>query len=237
MSFFSQEMEDHMDIRVDGRIFKDFPGVLIGILEVKGAENHGQSPAKLLEMTTATALKIRTQYEPDTLARHPRIDAWRTAYAAFGVKQREARSSVESLYRSVLNGRDLRHINKIVDIYNYISLLHMLPAGAEDLDCVRGCIELTYATENEPPVLLLGDVEARPPLPGEIIYKDGIAAICRRWNWREADRTKITEDTKNCVVVIEALPPAGRDDLNRALSDLSDLLKEICGAEVCQEIH
>ena len=44
------------------------------------------------------------------------------------------------------------------------------PVGGEDLDKVKGDVILTFAGANEPPVVLLGDKESRPPHEGEIIY-------------------------------------------------------------------
>jgi DNA/RNA-binding domain of Phe-tRNA-synthetase-like protein len=131
-----------------------------------------------------------------------------------------------------MKGEAVRSINKLVDIYNSISLSHFLPAGGEDLDAVRGDIRLTFAGQNEPPVLLLGEPEPRPPLPGEVIYTDEVGAICRRWNWKEADRTKFTEDTVNAVLVIEALPPTSRKELEAAAKELGQEIEHHCGGAI-----
>ncbi len=176
--------------------------------------------------------EIQSEFSSDTLSQNPRINVWRETYKVFGAKPKAYKSSVESLYRSVLGGREIRHINKIVDIYNYISLKHMLPVGGEDLDTVQGDIHLTFAEKDEPSVLLLGNREARPPHEGEIIYKDEISAICRRFNWREADRTKFTERTKNAIVVIEGLPPILRDDIERVLEEMKKLIDNFCGGKI-----
>lgn len=157
-----------------------------------------------------------------------KIDSWKKAYAVFGGKPGENKSSVESLLRAVLNGKGIRHINKLVDIYNLVSLKYLLPVGGEDLDKIEGDIQLTFASANEQPVLLLGDKEARPPHQGEVIYKDDKSAICRRWNWREADRTKLTEETKNCILVMEGLPPVSKEEIEAALVELKQLVVNYC---------
>ena len=79
---------------------------------------------------------------------------------------------------------------------------------------------------------LLGEPEARPPKPGEVIYRDRAGAICRRWNWKEADRTKLTEATRNAVLVVEGMPPVTRDELAAALEELAKRVRERCGATV-----
>ena len=44
-----------------------------------------------------------------------------------------------------------------------------------------------------------------PALPEEIIYYDEQGAICRCLNWREAQRTMLTEETQAAVLVIESI--------------------------------
>ena len=134
--------------------------------------------------------------------------------------------------RRAVKGQRLRSVNRLVDLYNTISLRHLVPVGGEDLAAVEGDVELDFATENEPPVRLLGEPEARPPKPGEVIYKDRVGALCRRWNWKEADRTKLTEQTTDGFLVIEGLPPVGRPLVESALGELAALVEEHCGGSV-----
>jgi DNA/RNA-binding domain of Phe-tRNA-synthetase-like protein len=65
-----------------------------------------------------------------------------------------------------------------------------------------------------------------------VIYKDDIGAICRRWNWKEADRTKLTEETRNAFLVIEALPPVPREAVEAAIQELADSVSQYCGGSV-----
>jgi DNA/RNA-binding domain of Phe-tRNA-synthetase-like protein len=220
-----------MKFRIHDQIFEKFPGLNIGVVLVKEADNSG-SPAEVQEKIRAEEARIRTNYTAATFSHDPRIEVWRKTYSAFGAKPKENRSSVENLYRLVLNDSSLRHVNSLVDIYNFISLKHMLPAGGEDIEKIKGDVGLAFAAENEPPVLLLGDKEPRPPHPGEVIYKDDISAICRRWNWREADRTKFTEGTKNCILVIEGLPPITREEIENATKELMEMVEKYCGGSL-----
>jgi DNA/RNA-binding domain of Phe-tRNA-synthetase-like protein len=132
----------------------------------------------------------------------------------------------------VLNGARLAHINNLVSLYNTISLRYILPVGGEDLDKIVGDVLLTRAGNAEPAIILLGEVEARPPHPGEIIYKDDLGAICRRWNWKEADRTRLTKETRNAFLVIEALPPVPRHTVETAIHELADFVRKYCGGTV-----
>ena len=224
-----------MKFRIDNQIFKKFSGLNIGVIVVKGVNNSGVL-AEVQENIRKEEERIRENYNTETLSQNPKIDIWRKAYSAFGAKPKENKSSVENLYRLVLNGINLRHINNLVDIYNLISLKHMLPVGGEDTDKIQRDILLTFASENEPPVLLLGDKEPRPPHLGEVIYKDDISTICRRWNWREADRTKFTEETRNCILVIEGLFPVTREEIEAATNELKEMVEKYCGGTLVYSV-
>ena len=62
--------------------------------------------------------------------------------------------------------------------------------------------------------------------------KDDYGVVCRRWNWREAERTKLTESTKNAIIVMDALAPVDRVAVERATHELADLIKKYCGGEL-----
>lgn len=78
------------------------------------------------------------------------------------------------------------------------------PCGGEDIDTFAGDIRLTLANGNEP-YIPLGNAENASPYPDEMVYKDDDGAICRCWNWREAQRTMLTESTKNAFLCIEII--------------------------------
>jgi len=220
-----------MKFIIDKQIFEKFPSLNIGIIIAKDINNSGQLDEIQKELRIIETA-IQNEFVSETLSQSPKIDVWRKAYSSFGAKPKENKCSVENLYKLVLQGINIKHINKLVDIYNFISLKHMLPVGGEDLNKVNGDLQLTFAKENELPVLLLGDKEPRPPHPGEIIYKDNVSTICRRWNWRETDRTKLTEDTKNCILVIEGLDPVTKVDIEKATKELKELIEKYCNGKL-----
>ncbi len=220
-----------MRFTVEKAIFEKFPSLNIGVVIAKGIDNSGTNK-EITESLKEKEEEIRESFDAKTLSQNPEIDVWRKTYSAFGAKPKDNLSSVENLYRLVLKGTDVRHINKIVDIYNLFSLRFMVPLGGEDLDKIHGDVKLTIAGPNEPAALLLGDKEPRPPHEGEVIYKDDVSAICRRFNWREADRTKFTEQTRNAVLVAEGLPPTTGNDIEKIVNELKDAVQKHCGGEI-----
>ncbi|MFA5927486.1 MAG: phenylalanine--tRNA ligase beta subunit-related protein [Patescibacteria group bacterium] len=213
---------------IEQSIFGKYPSAKVGVIVAKNINNVSSSE-EITARLREEEKRIREGFVTETLSQHPKINCWRKAYSAFGSKGGEYKSSVEALYRRVIKGGKLRPINPLVDIYNYISLKHMMPVGGEDLDNIEGDIYLTFAGSNEVPVLLLGDEEAKTPTAGEVIYKDNISAICRRWNWREADRTKLTENTKSAILVIDGIDPLSNEEIASALDEFETLIRRHCG--------
>jgi DNA/RNA-binding domain of Phe-tRNA-synthetase-like protein len=204
-----------------------FPNAKLGIIVVKGINNNSEID---FESKIKAAGDIMLEKIGDMeLAKHPSISVWRDAYKKFN-SPKQNRSSIEALIRRIYNGKGLGTINPLVDIYNIVSIKYMLPCGGEDLDIVKGDIRLIRAEGNEP-FIPLGSSENDPPLKGEVIYKDDGGAICRCWNWREADRTKLTEETKNAFLCIECIDENKFDEFKAAVEELALMVREYLGGE------
>lgn len=224
-----------MRLTITPGVLELFPGTILGVAVARGIDNAGNDPA-LAESLRRAEASIPERLRDVPVPEHPNIAVWREAYRRFGAKPKDYPSSIENLVRRALKGHAIPHINRLVDIYNAVSLESLLPAGAEDLDAIEGDVELTVAGEGESAVKLLGEAEARPPHPGEVIYRDRAGAICRRWNWKEAERTKLTEGTRNALVVVEALPPIEPGAVVPAIHEIARRIQRHCGGAVVTAI-
>ncbi|UCC38391.1 MAG: hypothetical protein JSV96_11180 [Candidatus Aminicenantes bacterium] len=218
-----------MKFRIESEIFEKFPGLNIGIVVAKQIDNRGKSD-ELMYLIREKEKEILAEYDNETLSQCSRIESWRKAYSSFGAKPKKHKSSVESLYRMILSGNNLRHINKIVDIYNYVSIKYMIPVGGDDLSKVDGHIRLKFARGSEL-FIPLNSQEEQSARPGEVIYRDDKEVLCRRWNWRECEKTKMTETTEDVVLVSEGLPPFTQWEILEIVEDLSGMVKKYCGGE------
>lgn len=216
-------------------IFARFPDVVLGVIVASDIDNSGESEEVLAGLRQEEA-RVRETFASQAIPEHPHIAPWREAYRKFGAKPKDHPSSIENLVRRVAKGHTLPRINPLVDLYNTISLRYLLPAGGEDLDRTQGDILLTLAGEDEAPVKLLGEPEARAPYPGEVLYKDDLGAICRRWNWKEPDRTKLTLQTRRAILVLEVLPPVGACEIEEATAALAALIHAHCGGTILQAV-
>ncbi len=218
-----------MKFKISSEIFKNYPGYIDGILVVKNIDNSG-SNQEITELLRKVEKEVREIEGVESVNDYPKIAAWREAHRKFGSSPKKYPPSVQAIFRRVYKGGELPSINKLVDIYNYISLKYVLPAGGENLDKCSGDIVLTYADGNEE-FVELGATENNPPESGEVVYKDDTGVICRKFNWREADRTKLEESTKNAVLVFECIEPLTREELESALNETKELVEKYCGGE------
>lgn len=220
-----------MDFKIEPAIFEQHPDLILGVAVAHGVDNKGSS-GEVITLLREAEKRVLESIGDQPISQLSHIAPWREAYRKFGSKPKEYHSSIENLVRRIAKGEEVRHINKLVDIYNFISLKYMVPVGGEDMVKIEGDVLLTVAAENEKPIVLLGEKEARPPHSGEVIYKDNNGAICRRWNWKEAERTKLTEETKDAFMVVEGLLPAGKEEIEKAIGELAGMVKKYCGGEV-----
>ncbi|MEG0303328.1 phenylalanine--tRNA ligase beta subunit-related protein, partial [Gordonibacter sp.] len=78
----------------------------------------------------------------------------------------------------------------------------------------------------------LGEDEDDPTLPGELCYYDDAGAICRCWNWRDGQRTALTDDSADGFLVIECVDPSRVDDLKAALEEFANLMERYLRATI-----
>ena len=156
----------------------------------------------------------------------PQVAEWREAFRAFGAKPQRTRPSVEALLRRVEPG--LPRIDRITDAYNAVSVGCLLPVGGEDLDRYAGPARLVRATGDEDfDTTADGQPAVEHPEPGEVIWRDDRGVTCRRWNWRQCARTRITFSTTRAMFVLDGLAALGAGGLRAAEAELTASLARL----------
>lgn len=204
-----------------------FPNAKIGIIICKGIDNSIKDREQYAEMILEAEKEALKHLHSEEFSSNSVIKVWREAFQKFKTKK-GARSSIEALLKRIYNGNHLGTINPLVDIYNSISLKYALPCGGENIDKFDGDIRLTKAVGNED-FVTLGTDKSEPPYEGEIVYKDNKGAICRCWNWREAVRTMLTEETTNAFLCIELIDENRVTEFVSALKELSEKVQHNLG--------
>ena len=211
-------------------VLAKFPGYIRGVVLARGVNNQGENQ-KLIELLRKVEQDATRDASLLEIKNHPRIASWRQAYSDFGVNPNKLYSSIESLGRRARRGDQLSYINTLVALFNYFSLKHMVPSGGDDLDSVEGNLRLTLAKGNEP-FTPFNSETIEYPTPGEVIYVDDSKVMCRCWNWRQGDQTKLTPATTNVAINVDCLPPVLRGEAEAITKELADLVQEFCGGKV-----
>jgi len=156
----------------------------------------------------------------------PHVAAWREAYRAFGAKPKRTRNSLEALLRRAESG--LPRVNRLTDLYNAVSVLYQIPVGGEDLTRYTGAPRLKRADGDEPfDTTADGVAVIEHPDPGEVVWCDDAGVTCRRWNWRQARRTQLREDTTTALFILDALDPVTGEALHAVADDLTARLARL----------
>lgn len=189
----------------------DYAAVLIVATGLLPGGSTAHSEALLSAAEQEAALRIGSGTAQDL----SEVQRWREAYKGFGVKPRDARSSIEALLRRIDAG--LPRINRLTDTYNAISLRHLVPIGGEDLRGYRGSARLVIADGTETfDTVVDGEEMIVAPAPGEIVWRDDEGVTCRRWNWRQCTRTRLTDQTTEALFIIDSLGPDSADNARAA---------------------
>ena len=220
-----------MRITVENEFWSLFPEAQISIMVVKGLDNSvDESKDPYFKSLLDKGTKRAEDFIPDeNFTQNDVIQEWRQAFSKFKTKK-GARSSIEALLKRVSQGREFHPINPLVDIYNSVSLSYAVPCGGEDLNKIVGGLHLGKAKGGEAFFPLGAETDA-PALPEEIIYYDEEGAVCRCLNWREAQRTMLTEGTKDAVLVIEAINEEQAARAQVAMKEVQSLVEGYFGVK------
>ncbi len=202
---------------VDDAVFAlrpDYRVMLLAIDALVPGPSDEASDALLRQAETAAGEVLRDRQ----VAELPHVAAWREAYRAFGAKPQRTRNSLEALLRRAASG--LPRVNRLTDIYNAVSVLHQVPLGGEDLTRYSGPPRLLRAAGKEPFDTVADGTEViEHPEPGEVVWCDA-GVTCRRWNWRQARRTQLTDETTAAIFILDALDSMSDEALHAAADDL-----------------
>jgi DNA/RNA-binding domain of Phe-tRNA-synthetase-like protein len=204
--------------RVDAAVFALRPDYRALLLAVHGLVPGPGDPGSEALLHTAEAA-AREALHDRPVEELPHVAAWREAYRAFGAKPQRTRNSLEALLRRAASG--LPRVNRLTDLYNAVSVRHQIPLGGEDLTRYTGPPRLVRATGQESfDTVADGMAVTEHPDPGEVVWCDDAGVTCRRWNWRQARRTQLTDSTTAALFILDALAPVTDEALHAAADDL-----------------
>ncbi|WP_329342010.1 phenylalanine--tRNA ligase beta subunit-related protein [Streptomyces sp. NBC_00663] len=212
------------------------PGFTHVAIEAYGLVNGPSTDASSALLDDA-ARRLAVRLDGRAPHEDPHMAAWREVYTAFGSKPSRTRNSAEALAKRASADGGLPRINLLVDLYNAISVAHLIPVGGEDIDRIQGGMRLVRAGGDEDFVTVAGGEElVEHPDAGEVVWRDELGVTCRRWNWRQGPRTRLTEETVSGIFLLESLAPMPVVEVEQAGAELAELLEKFSpGARI--EVH
>lgn len=165
--------------------------------------------------------EIKDKYQLETLSENEMIKSVRRMYSQTGLDPTKYRPSSEKLVRRILKDKDLYKINSAVDLCNYISIKYVLPLGLYDFDKINGDVEVRLGKEGEEYNRIGGDVVHASD---KLVAVDQIGIFGNPT--ADSDRTKITDQTKQLLLLVFA--PHNIEDvyLNELLEEFSSKMVE-----------
>lgn len=145
------------------------------------------------------------------------LAGWAEVFRKFGAKPQRTPCSAEALRKRVLRDGELPGIDPVVDLYNAISVQYAIPVGGENLAAYVGTPRLVVADGLEIfDTIKEGLPTQESPEPGEVIWRDDVGVTCRRWNWRQGLRTRLSSEAQHMWFILESLPAMPLDALHEA---------------------
>lgn len=159
------------------------------------------------------------------------IQPYREAFRKLNINPNKYMCSIEALITRISKGNDIPNINSIVDLGNALSLKYELPIGVHDMDnFIDEDIQIRESDGNDN-FVPFGSDEIEHPDAGEIIYASGNEVKTRRWTWRQGEKSKATEESKNFFIPIDGFT-SNKDKILELQEELVKYLKDDLKLEV-----
>ena len=223
-----------MQFSIQRELFNLFPDLTIGMVVATGLDNTRPSD-EIDQLLQHTIEALKKNFIGDKAQDHPRIKPWRTAFSKLGISGSKFPSSVESMARRILKGDPFPKINPLVDLYNSLSMKYLVPMGGHDLDTLQGNIHLRFA-EGWEPFTPMGGGETMTVSKGELVYRDDVEVLTRNWVWRQCEKDKATEKTRNVFIPIDVLGEIGSQRAEEIIQELSEWVPKCLGGTLFSAI-
>lgn len=213
-----------MKFIVQKEVFDKIEDLYIGVVVAKGIDNSKEYKDidKMLEESMANAKK---EFEGVKAKEDPRVIPYREGFQKVGINPNKFQCSVEAMVNSISKGRDVPHINPLVNLNNAISLKYTLPMGTHNLGLSNSDIELRFAVD-EDTFIPMGSDTVEKLEPEELVYVVDNKVRTRRWAWRQSKEGMIDKDTSYVFFPIDGFKGFNDDKVNEAMKELEEVLKK-----------
>jgi len=217
-----------MSLKIDSKLKTRFPDLTVLTLHIKGVQIQKRG-AELEKFKVEVMIQVRNDYNLDSVKDHPTFRAYRDFFWSIKIDPTKIRPAAEALIRRILAGKPLPSINTLVDAYNLASIKSRIALATFDADKLEGDLLMRFAEEGEQfigigmkkPLILKG---------GEIVVSDDQKLIAV-YPYRDADNTKVTEETENIMMLVCGVPSIPKENLENASRVALEYITRFCDGE------
>lgn len=211
---------------IDSEVVRQYPSISIGIAIIKGVKIEKTNSE--LEGEKEAFLKSLESLTTEELGEYPEIKSYRRLYKEMGIDWHSRRPSPEALLRRVALKKGLYTVNTCVDAYNLVVMKEKVSVGAFDLDQITFPTILRFP-EDRDEILLLGDTEPTKYKSTELAYFDQKGGYNIDFNFRDAQRTAVKDQTTNLYINVDGIYDIFPDQVERTLREACDSIMKYCG--------
>ena len=209
-------------------VSEKFPEVSISIGIINGV--HGEKENEQIRRVKRSVYEeVRVKYNVDALKDNPTVRAYRDFYWKLGVDPTKTRPSGEALLRRVLHGSELPTISTAVDAYNLASMKTIIPISGFDNEKLNPPFNIRFAEKGE---TFMGIGMSKPMnLTDRILVLADKKQVLCIYPYRDSDRSKITEHTRNVLIVGYGALGITERQLKETVETALSYVKMVCGGQ------
>lgn len=214
MNFYVEDVVKQLGVKVVG-------------VAIKGLNNDSVSD-DFIHYRNNEVDRLRKKYQNFSIATDEILNGFYELHTKVGVGRRKNVPASENLITHLMKNNDLYSINKVVDIYNLISIDTKLALGAHDMDFIEGNVSLRLTNGSEL-FIPLGQEEPKQVKVGEYSYIDDANEVICRLEIRQVNKTMVTEKTTNVFYIVQGNDFVSEEYIESVAQRLIDETTKYCG--------
>jgi DNA/RNA-binding domain of Phe-tRNA-synthetase-like protein len=218
-----------MQVIIDAAVRQNFE-LSLGIAELRSVLQREENA--LDTEIAAVEAELRSVYRLAAVKDIGTLRKQRDFFWQLDVDPTKVRPASEALLRRIVQGKSLPRISPIVDAYNLASVKTLLTFSAFDAAKIELPLCVRFAQQDEE-VLLIGPRMKR--LSGrELVLTDAARILCV-YVHGDADATKVTDATRDVLLVAYGIPGVSDTELEEGLSVAVRYILRFAGGELLGE--
>lgn len=213
----------------NSKVSAQFPelAICVGIINKVKIEKENEQLKKLKQVVYT---EVRKKYKIETLKDDTIVRAYRDFYWKLGIDPTKIRPSGEALLRRFLHGDELPNISNVVDAYNLASMKTVIPISGFDKDRVNPPFNVRFANNGE---TFMGIGMDKPIILTDkmLVLADQKQVLCI-YPYRDANYTKISENTRNVLIVGYGAMGISEEQLTDAVRTTLEYVKMVSNGEI-----